>query len=736
MMILLMALLARPEIVIPKLEHPPRLEEFENGERKDMLKVEGFTQRERNDGQPSTRSTKVYLGYDDRNLYVIFLCGERGTIRAQMLNRGNPALYSDDFVTVQLDTFHDQRHAYQFASNALGVQQDAIWFENSGTFDYSFDTVFETEGKFTREGYSVYFEIPFRSLRFSSEGDRTWGILLTRFIPGADEQTYWPEYSIKIAGRLNQMATLRGLHNISPGRNIQILPYSAFRSFKAIDDRNPASPRFISDSGSLDLGLDSKYIIHDSVVVDLTANPDFSQVESDDPQITVNQRFEVLFPEKRPFFLENASYFETPIQLLFTRRIADPQFGARVSGKIGDYNFGALLSDDQSPGRSLPEQDPDTGKRAIFSAFRASRDIGNQSSLGVIYTDREFEGASNRTGGFDGRIKLNDNWATAFQAVASSTVFQDEMREKGPAYSLNLKHNGHHFNYNINYLDLSPGFHALAGFVNRTGIRRLDQQTGYTFRTESKSLFDWTLHWDLSYVYDHGGTRLDWWHNPWISFDMSGQTSIGFGYTFLNTRVRPSDFPVLLEDQVIPRHEWGMSLSTEAIPRTSLSSSFFFGRTVNFVPPANGRPASANFVNGNLTLSFRPTKAWTIDNTYIINRLSDPLSASSVFTNHIIRSKWNYQINREWSVRAIIEYNAVLANRSFTSVETTKNLNLDFLIIYLLHPGTALYVGFNSNLQNLDPGLRATPSGLLRTPDDFINDGRQLFVKYSHLFRF
>src|SRR5205823_2633377 len=122
-------------------------------------------------------------------------------------------------------------------------------------------------------------------------------------------------------------------------------------------------------------GLDSKMVIKDSFVLDTTINPDFSQVESDEPQVTVNQRFEVFFPEKRPFFLENSDFFNTPIQLLFTRRIADPKFGARLTGKVGRYQIGMLFADDKSPGRRVPDSDPLHGKRAYFGVFRARREI-------------------------------------------------------------------------------------------------------------------------------------------------------------------------------------------------------------------------------------------------------------------------------------------------------------------------------------------------------------------------
>src|SRR5947207_11266602 len=139
------------------------------------------------------------------------------------------------------------------------------------------------------------------------------------------------------------------MESISPGRNMQFIPYGVLRSFRALDTRDPAVPRFDHRDAEFHGGIDSKFVLHDNLVLDVTANPDFSQVESDEPQITVNQRFEVFFPERRPFFLENSDYFKTPIDLFFTRRIGDPQFGARLTGKVGPYSLGILATDDRGP---------------------------------------------------------------------------------------------------------------------------------------------------------------------------------------------------------------------------------------------------------------------------------------------------------------------------------------------------------------------------------------------------
>ena len=162
--------------------------------------------------------------------------------------------------------------------------------------------------------------------------------------------------------------------------------------------------------------MDAKFVIHDHFVLDMTANPDFSQVESEDPQITVNQRFEVYFPEKRPFFLENEDFFRTPFDLFFTRNIQDLSAGIRLTGKEGPYSVGLMSTDDRAPGWRCPTTallrrllfEQSLGIRSYFTIARVSRDISKQSSVGAVYTDWECPttGEFNRVGGVDTRLKL------------------------------------------------------------------------------------------------------------------------------------------------------------------------------------------------------------------------------------------------------------------------------------------------------------------------------------------
>ena len=719
-----------------------------------LAKVDGLTQRVPTDGAPISQRTEIYLGYDDRNLYAIFVCFDREPrkIRARLSRRED--VLDDDTVEIMLDTFHDHRRAYAFIANPLGVQLDALWTEGQD-FDPSFDTVWNSAGKVTDRGFVVWFAIPFRSLRFASSDPQTWGIILNREIPRLSEDAFWPPYSSRIQGRLNQEGTATGLEKISPGRNVQLIPYGIGRSFKELDLNDPSHVFYSRRSAFGQMGLDAKLVLKDKFVIDATANPDFSQIESDQPQITVNQRFEVFFPETRPFFQENSNYFQTPINLIFTRRIADPKWGVRMTGKDGPWAVGMLVADTASPGERVDSNNPLFDRHALYAVGRVSRDIGSQSSIGLLYTDREVNGFYNRVGGVDGRFKLNDHWTLNAQGVLSATINPNQGvfnqfnttggYQSGSAAEFVLNRDGHKLHYFLDYADRSPNFRTLTGFDPQPDVRDLYQHLKYTFRPEGKHLISWGPEFENLEIYDHEGNRINSGYFPSIRVELIGQTFLTALYAQEMERLRPQDFSALLSIQKYVRHTTEFAIDTNYFRKFSLHADYRFGTRVNYDAPLVKvlkefpvTPFLARRNSATVTLTVRPTRALRIDNTYIMFRLHSLDGSFGAMNNHIIRTKWNYQFTRELSFRFIGQYNAVLSNRYFTSLQTTKNFNADFLITYLVHPSTAIYVGYNSNLENVLLPLGTDANGQLQhdAGGRLLNDGRNFFVKASYLFRF
>ncbi len=579
--------------------------------------------------------------------------------------------------------------------------------------------------------------IPFKSLRFPNTDQQEWGLILNRGIPRTNENLFWPRISIRIQGRFNQAATATGVNHVSPSHNIQLIPYGIVRSFRDIDQRDPNNPFFEGKSLHPDVGLDAKFILHDSFVLDGTINPDFSQVESDQPQITVNQRFEVFFPEKRPFFLENSNYFTSPIDLVFTRRIGHPEFGLRLTGKSGPWAVGVLATDDRAPGEAVPPSDPHSGDHATFVIGRVSHDILEQSTVGAMFTDREFGGGFNRVGGFDANLKLNQNWRLQGQGVASETLNVDGTHSGGPGYKVDLERAGRQFNLQALYLDYNPGFDTEAGFVNRVDLRQQNINASYYFRPEGKFLISYGPTLQQFNIWDHHGTALDYFALPGFRVDMTRNTFVNFHpYAYDDVRLRPQDYGGLTRVTSYPQPFWGIEGGTSWFKQFDFNWFFVSGAGVNFNPAAGRIPLIGHEDQGNFTLTFHASGRLRIDNNYLLEHIRERQTNLTAVTNHILRSKWNWQFTKELSARVILQYTSVLSNPAISALSPTKNFNADFLITCLVHPGTAIYVGYNSDLANLNRGLIPTPTGLLTTPDSFMNDSRQFFVKASYLVRF
>jgi hypothetical protein len=793
--------IAPPALTIPRVQRPPALEDFltmkPQGEiAQQMAKVTGFTQRNPHDGEAVSEPTDAYLGYDQKNLYVVFVCfDDPSKVRARLSARED--VYDDDEVEVMLDTFHDRRRAYAFQTSALGVQWDAIWTEAArdeinGNFDTSFDTVWDSRGKVTSRGFVVWMAIPFKSLRFASAKAQEWGIILYRGIARKSEDSFWPHISLRAQGRLGQAATLYGLEGISPGRDIELIPYGLTRGYRALDTRDLTNPYFQHADLQGQPGMDAKFVLHDHFTIDMTANPDFSQVESEDPQIVVNQRYAVYFPEKRPFFLENEDFFRTPMDLFFTRSIGDPSAGIRLTGKDGPYSLGVMSTDDRSPGLAVPDYSQYSGARSYFTIARVSRDVFRQSSVGALYTDWECPttGEYNRIGGVDTHLKFNSTWSLDGQAVTTSSnlnlnceanlyPFSSGNRGNGdhyagPAEKLELRRDGIHFAYYGSYKDITPGFVSIPGFINRVDIRESDQEAHYRFRPRQGWILAWGPAAEVRNDFDHTGLRLDALYHPYFFVRGRGQTLILIKpYDQFHERLRPQDFcfygfsvycSLSTGAQDYHEHESGATIQTAFLKQATLAAGYYWGYGVNFVAqpdvlPAPATPYNQPFLaredNARASVTFRPIKPLKIENTYLFERLRAPNNAFTfeqahfpgigrgIFNDHILRSKWNWQFTPQLSLRVILQYNALLAGTPgvgspYTYETTAREFNADVLVTYLIHPGTAIYVGYNSDLQNLNV-VRATPAVpgyVTNSASGYLNDSRQLFIKVSYMFRF
>jgi hypothetical protein len=744
---------------IPRVKRAPKLVDFlENHSREAELTVTDFRENTPGDGTPATESTTAYLSYDDKNLYAVFVChDEAGAVRAHLSKR--EATDQDDGVGVLLDTYRDFHRAYFFYSNPLGVQTDAIYTEGQG-YDFSFDTLWDNAGRVLNDGYIVFFSIPFKSLRFSNAPEQTWGVALYRVILRKSEYDYWPYVTQRVAGLTQQFAPVSGLENVSPGRNIQLIPYGLLANDHFLNQPSGGPPGFV-DRFEHRAGLDAKFVAKDSLTFDLTLNPDFSQVESDDPQVTINQRFAVFFPEKRPFFIENAGFFMTPINLFFSRQIANPQFGSRMTGKLGKWTLGALVIDDRQPGQNSASSAYNT--RAADGVLRVTREFGKQSYIGGFFSSRDFADTSNRVASLDARLKIAKNWVVDVQAVHSWTR-QDLKAERnclsfasansnigsqqGNALWADASYSGRHFSFSTNYNDFSPNFCTELGFVNRIDIRQNNAFGGYFWRPDKSKIVDFGPTASETVDWDHNGVLQDWQAALGFQVDLTKQTTIGIN--------RGEAFE-LFDGIEFRKHSTSFLVSTQPYKWISFSARYTTGIGENFFPAPKLIPfqpflGSTERVNFGFTL--RPSSRFRLDETLIYYRLgtrsgwiTPPFNpGQSIFNNYLNRAKLNYQFTKELSLRLILDYNATIANTQLldlqrslggtdNTIAPTKQFTTDVLLTYLLHPGTAVYLGYNNGYTDL--ALRPGTSPFVTAQGAPNNSSSRLFfVKLSYLLRF
>lgn len=701
---------------ISRISAPPSVHDFlpmDPDVETAMTRYEGLVQRHPAAGQPVSERTVVFLGYDADNLYAVFLCFDREPerIRGRLVRRDLvPA--DDDTVAINIDTFNDGRRAYGFQVNSGGVQIDGIWSEDEGAWDLSFDAVWQTEAQRTPDGYIVLITVPFRELRFPPDRSQTWGLFLYRGIPRKSEEAYYPAFSRNIAGRLNQAARLTGIEDVEPGRPFRAIPYASY-----LTSRLPGPDgRLQHGIDDVEAGADLKAIIRDSIVLDATVNPDFSQVESDEPQQVVNRRFEVFFPEKRPFFIENASYFDTPLDLVFTRRITDPGRGVRLTGKLGRYSLGALLIDDHSPAGE------DT---ATFRALRLSRDLGTQANVGAIYVERSLEDHSNAVIGLDGRWRPGTHWILGAQ-VARSHTGTGGNEATGTAFLASVVGTAANGSYQATFTSLTPEFRAEAGFVNRSDIMQLEQDASYRVRPRSGPLLAWGPEISVTTIWDSDGSPLEQVYQPRFVLELPRLTKLTLSATRARFQLDP-DQPALLYPGSLRERTWGLGLQTSLLPRTSLSLEYTTGRTVNFEPAPEQAPYEASFDQAAATLGVHPTDSLTWRTTGLYTRVGNQYEGTA-FEHLQARSKVAYQFTPALSLRLILTYTDLEVDPSATSLDAGRRLNTDLLLAYRIHPGTALFAGLNTNASSRDMPLQ----GRSRTTS-LATDHRQLFVKISYL---
>ncbi|TSA27115.1 MAG: hypothetical protein D4R68_06165 [Ignavibacteriales bacterium] len=693
-----------------KTDKPPIIDGNLNDQLwKDALSVSGFKTFAPDFGKEGTERTIAYAAYDSENLYFAFRCYDRdpSKIKSSVSNRDN--IRPDDWVCINLDSFNDQQSLYAFYVNPLGIQMDSRFA--SGQEDVSADFVWYSGGQKLSDGYSVEISIPLKSIRYSEGNPVTMSIFFERYISRFSEHDSYPELDpAKGFAFLTQMMPLV-YYDLKHYTLFEVLP-----AFTYNQKYNLNAGQLEKNVNQGEISLTTKYGITSDLILDGTYNPDFSQIEADAGQVDVNLRYQLYFPEKRPFFLEGneiyniaatkSSEIDPLISLVHTRTIINPLTGIKLSGKVSSNNTIAFMF---AVDRLSSDMTALSGDYSYVPILRYKRSLSDDSYIGGVFTDREIKNSYDRVLGIDGMLRLTDastlEW-NAFYSSSKSNLLQEI--QGGRALGLVYNYDSRNLFYSFTGKEISENFNAAAGYLTRTGIfaltglvrpkiypnssfiQRIDLET-FSAQTQDKPSSMWETY---NYVSAQAFFLGSW--NFKLKYSYATEI-------FLTGKFNTGGFQISFGSQFTK--QFAVSLSYKRINSIYYSQNPYQGKSNRI---------SAIMVY-NLSENFESYSTFTFSDFY---RDSD---SQLIYEYPIFHERLTYQLNKYLFFRGIVEYN-----------KYKRQLLTDFLVSFTYVPGTVIHLGYGSLYQRTEWNEfqnRYVDS------NNFLEAQRGFFFKMSYLWR-
>ncbi|MGA9116071.1 MAG: DUF5916 domain-containing protein [Bacteroidota bacterium] len=670
---------------------------------------------------PAPQKTTVRALYDDHTIYFGFRCLDTrpGEIRANLSDRDR--MYQDDWVFVGIDTYGDFQRSYEFCVNPLGIQGDLLATLNSE--DASVDWIWQAAAGRSEGGWTAELAIPFSSLTFPDAEVQAWRINLLRTVPRASRtQISWARLDRSIPGIMTQAGHLRGVRGIRPASSLELLPYAIGLKTGALSDVEDPHSGFVRDPFRGRVGGGIKYALGPDVAVDAVINPDFSQIETDAAQISVNTTFALQYEEKRPFFLIGRELLQTP--MYYSRSINDPAAAGRVMGKSGPVSYMVMSAYDRNTVFDIPGEDESdvvgSGLKSFVNIARVRWDVVDQSYAGAMLLARNLSGGHNYVAGIDWTAKFWNNWYFSGEGFLSRTREPDDLsvldagREygrtgydaafNGEEYSGNgihasLSHAGRSYGFGLTLNNFSPTYQTYNGSFSQNAYRQIYMNHEYTVYPESSFVDRGSVGVNTNLQFDWYGVKKEQFIQPYVSLSLKGQTSVyAHGLVLYDERFRGTLFSGI--------HKFYCEVSSRPLNEITVSAYAYVGRFIRRSDePVLGR---GHNLGGSVTL--KPGSQWNIGFVYDRARLADRASDELFYDGNIYRTVMIYQHSAELFFRAIVQYNSF-----------EQALQLYPLLSYKLNAFTTLYAGATGDYVNY-----GSPTGMAHTAE-------QYFLKVQYL---
>jgi hypothetical protein len=701
----------RPQMQAFRLAEPPLLDGRIAGDTAwaGALPATGFTQVQPDEGLPSTKDTKVYVGYTDAALFIGLIAYDDPETIIVADSRRDSSLEQTDSFRVVIDGLLDRQNAFLFGTNPAGIEYDAqIVKEGStgefgsggGGFNLNWDGSWRVETRITDSGWVAEMEIPFSTLRYGSAEEQTWGINFQRNIRSNNEIAYWaPINRQRDINRVSSAGTITGIRPPAR-RSLRATPY-------VLGSRETGGVLEDTETDQ-EFGFDIKYSLTPSLTLDATYNTDFAQVEVDDAVINLD-RFDIFLPEKRPFFLENAAQFTVgnpeEVELFFSRRIglvdgeAVPiEGGARLSGKLGGRtNVGLLYMADEGLEGVAPRND--------YVVARVNHELPNRSSVGALYVDRRGDGSlsdnpaddENRTYAIDARWGIGDNLLLEGWLAQTETPGLDG---DDRAFAAKLNYDSEKWLTRLSWTEVREDFNPEVGFLQRDDYRRGEFFILRRFRPDDLwGLLEVRPHLSIRNVWDLDGfleTSYQHYDNHW-EFRNGYRIDTGVNYQKDGLR-EPFEIidGVVVEPGVYSGWEGAIAFNTD------------LSRPVNFQLRANfGKRFGGDRKVLRPTLGFRVGETFSSELVLVHNDFDLPVAGGD-FDVTLARLRLSYSLTPKILLQALVQYN---------EADDVLSTNLRFSMLRTANSG--LFIVFNE-FDERYPGAPPT--------------GREIIVKYSYLF--
>jgi hypothetical protein len=652
--------------------------------------------------------TVLLLTYDENNIYAAFRCYDPDPSSVRYQLRDHDSLGGDDWAGVMLDTFNDERRNMQFLVTACGVQCDGIG--SGGGEDYSWDGIWVSAGRVTDYGYALEMAIPFRTLRFQrTGGEQVWGLDAVRRYSRSQVH----HIGLFPRDRNNncymcQFIKIKGFEGATPGRDLEINPtITAVRT----DERSGFyTGDFRKRDQTAEVGVTTKWGVTPNITLSGTVNPDFSQVEADALQLDINEPFALYYQEKRPFFTEGSEYFNTSLDVVYTRMMRDPVWGVKLTGKEAGNGFGAYIVRDEITNLIFPGNQYSMATtldlESTASVFRYKRDIGSKHTVGAIFTDREAEGYFNRVFDFDAHIYLSKLDDVRIQVLGSNTQYPDNVAEEfdqeqgdfwGPAVRLVYDHSTRSWSAQCGYDYIGRNLRTDLGFIPRVNYRNPWAVLSYTWVAKEAG---WWRNFTMVGVYDYyetpEGNLLE--ERIQYHFGYSGALQSN---TYFRAHKNRENYNGVEFDYLC--YVFSASFRPTQALYAEVSSNF--GDRVDYENTRPGsrlrlNPYASYNINRNMRMAF----------SYIFERMNS--GERPLYTANSCDMTLIYHLNTRTFFRAIlqyIDYDYNVSNYIVPRDPEFKKLFTQLLFSYKINPRTVLFIGYSDDYHgNFQYGLRQT----------------------------